>query len=55
MVWIFEEQKVDAETQKALALFREAAAREAATLDLARRVAAHLTRARQAPGLAFEG
>jgi len=54
MVWIFREQKVDAETEKALALFREAAAREAVTIELARRLAAHVTRARQQPGLAFE-
>ena len=41
------------EARKALDLFREAAEREAATAELARRVLGFLFRARHDPGLRF--
>jgi transcriptional regulator with XRE-family HTH domain len=51
---VFEAEGVHAEARKALAVFRRAAEEERATLDLARRLAAYLRRARCAPELAFE-
>jgi tetratricopeptide (TPR) repeat protein len=50
MAWIFDTQGVDEETRKALAVFREAAEREAVTAALARSFRAQLTRARMQPG-----
>ncbi len=55
MVTIFRAQKVDREAIAAALLFRDAAEREAATADLARRLADYLKRARNEPGLQFEG
>ena len=55
MVTIFRAQKVDREAIAAALLFRDAAEREAATADLARRLADYLKRARNEPGLRFEG
>ncbi|MFP5288378.1 MAG: tetratricopeptide repeat protein, partial [Thermoanaerobaculia bacterium] len=55
MLWIFESQKVHKEALAALSLFREAAGREAATLELARRVLGYLEKAQGAPGLRFGG
>jgi transcriptional regulator with XRE-family HTH domain len=50
---IFEDEGVHSEARKALALFRRAAEEERATLDLARRLAAYLERARWQPALSF--
>jgi tetratricopeptide (TPR) repeat protein len=55
MLWIFETQKVHKEALAALTLFREAAGREAATLELTRRVLGYLEKAQGAPGLRFGG
>lgn len=55
MLWIFESQKVHKEALAALTLFREAAGREAATLELTRRVLGYLEKAQSAPGLRFGG
>jgi tetratricopeptide (TPR) repeat protein len=55
MLWIFESQKVHKEALAALALFREAAGREAATVALTRRVLGYLEKAQSAPGLRFGG
>jgi tetratricopeptide (TPR) repeat protein len=55
MLWIFESQKVHKEALAALTLFREAAGREAATLELTRRVLGYLEKAQGAPGLRFGG
>ncbi|HWM91864.1 MAG TPA: hypothetical protein VN493_13950 [Thermoanaerobaculia bacterium] len=49
----FESEDVHHEARKALGLFREAAEREAATAELARRVLGFLFRARHDPGLRF--
>jgi tetratricopeptide (TPR) repeat protein len=49
----FEDQGVQKEAQAALKLFQEAAEREAATAELARRVLEFLFRARNDPGLRF--
>jgi transcriptional regulator with XRE-family HTH domain len=54
MLWIFNNQKVPQETMAALRLFYEAAKREEATAELARRVVDYLVRARNNPGLRFE-
>ncbi|HEX3554383.1 MAG TPA: hypothetical protein VIA62_14250 [Thermoanaerobaculia bacterium] len=43
------------EALSALALFQRAAAREEASLDLVRRIATYLNRARRDPGLRFQG
>ena len=54
MLWIFRAQGVHREALVALKLFCEAAEREQATADLARRVADYLERARNNPHLRFE-
>lgn len=54
MVWIFRAQGVHREALAALKLFCEAAEKEQATVDLARRVANYLERARHNPDLRFE-
>jgi tetratricopeptide (TPR) repeat protein len=51
---VFEAQEVHREALAALRLFHEAAEREAATADLARRVLRYLFRARHDQGLRFE-
>lgn len=55
MAPIFQAQGVHREALAALKLFRDAATREALTVDLARRLAAYFQRARYNPGLRFEG
>lgn len=55
MLWIFRAQGVHPEGLAALKLFCDAARQEAVTLTLTRRVYDYLERARQAPGLKFEG
>ncbi len=54
MLGIFRAQQVDKEALKAIRLFCEAARREAATVELARRVARFLNRAQAEPELKFE-
>jgi transcriptional regulator with XRE-family HTH domain len=54
MLWIFKAQGVHQEALAALRLFCEAADKEEATAELARRVAEYLGRARNNPGLRFE-
>jgi tetratricopeptide (TPR) repeat protein len=54
MAWIFEEQGIHGEAQRALGLFFQAARQEAATAELARRVTSYLKKARHDPGLRFE-
>ncbi|HTG34811.1 MAG TPA: helix-turn-helix domain-containing protein [Thermoanaerobaculia bacterium] len=54
MLWIFKTQGVHKEALAALRLFCEAAGREEATAELARRVVDYLVRARNNPGLRFE-
>jgi tetratricopeptide (TPR) repeat protein/DNA-binding XRE family transcriptional regulator len=54
MYWIFKAQGVHQEALAALRLFCEAATREEATADLARRLIGYLTRAQSHPGLRFE-
>ncbi len=54
MLWIFKSQGVHQEALAALRLFCEAARREEATADLARRVVHYLVKARNNPGLRFE-
>jgi transcriptional regulator with XRE-family HTH domain len=54
MVVIFRSQQIHSEALKALRVFCEAAKREAATLDLTRRVARFLHRAQSDPELKFE-
>jgi len=54
MLWIFRAQGVHREALAALKLFCEAAEREQATVDLARRVAEYLEKARHNPDLRFE-
>lgn len=54
MVWIFRAQEVEREAFAAIRLFCNAAQRETATLDLARRVIRFLYRARYDPDLLFE-
>ena len=51
---IFEHEGVHLEARKALALFCRAAQEERLTLELVRRLAIYLERARSAPALAFE-
>jgi tetratricopeptide (TPR) repeat protein len=55
MLPIFQAADVHREALAALAVFQQAAAREAATLDLVKEVAAFLERARHDPGLRFGG
>jgi tetratricopeptide (TPR) repeat protein len=55
MFWIFKAQGVHQEALAALRLFAEAAQKEEATAELARRVAGYLTKARCRPELRFEG
>jgi transcriptional regulator with XRE-family HTH domain len=52
---VFQSQGVHREALAALRVFSEAAAREAVTLDLARRLVAYLERARHDPELRFGG
>jgi tetratricopeptide (TPR) repeat protein len=54
MFWIFKAQGVHQEALAALRLFSEAAAKEEATAELARRLAGYLTKARCRPELRFE-
>lgn len=54
MLWIFKSQGVHKEALAALRLFCEAARKEKATADLARRVVDYLVKARNNPGLRFE-
>lgn len=54
MVWIFRAQGVHREALAALRLFCEAAAKERATAELARRVVTYLHRAQHDPQLPFE-
>jgi hypothetical protein len=51
---IFCQQGVNAEAQRALDLFRQAAEEERATAELARRIVAYLRRARHDPALRFD-
>lgn len=53
LVWIFEAQGVHREALAALTLFREAAEREAATLDLAESLVRYLRKAQGDPELRF--
>jgi transcriptional regulator with XRE-family HTH domain len=55
MTSIFRAQGVHREAIAALKVFRDAAEREAATAELARRVVDYLCRARHDPGLKFQG
>lgn len=54
MLWIFTDQGVHQKALAALRLFCEAARKEEATADLARRVVDYLVKARNNPGLRFE-
>lgn len=54
MLWIFRAQEVHREALAALRLFCEAAAKERATVELARRVVAYLHQAQHDPQLPFE-
>jgi transcriptional regulator with XRE-family HTH domain len=54
MLVIFQTQQVHQEALKAILIFCEAARREAATAELARRVARYLSRAQNDPELPFE-
>ncbi len=54
MYWIFKAQGVHQETLAALRIFCEAARKEEATTELARRLVGYLTKARSHPGLPFE-
>jgi tetratricopeptide (TPR) repeat protein len=54
MSWIFKSQGVQQEALATLRLFYEAATKEEATAELARRLVDYLTRARGIPGLRFE-
>ena len=54
MLWIFKDQGVHKEALAAIRLFCEAAGREEATAELARRVVDYLVRARNNPELRFE-
>ncbi len=54
MKWIFGSQGIETEALAALRVFYEAARREVATADLARRVIRFLYQAQQNPGLKFE-
>jgi tetratricopeptide (TPR) repeat protein len=55
MASIFRSQGVHREALAALKIFRDAAEREIATAELARRVVEYLCRARHDPGLKFQG
>jgi tetratricopeptide (TPR) repeat protein len=55
MLWIFQAQGVHREALAALQIFCDAARREAASAELARRVALFLHRAQHDPQLRFEG
>jgi tetratricopeptide (TPR) repeat protein len=54
MLWIFKGQGVHQEALAALRLFYEAAKKEEASADLARRLVQYLLKARDNPGLRFE-
>jgi hypothetical protein len=54
MYWIFKGQGVHQEALAALRLFHEAATREEATAELARRLIEYLAKSRSHPGLLFE-
>jgi tetratricopeptide (TPR) repeat protein len=53
MVGIFQERNIHRETIAALILFQEAAAKEAVTVELVRRLQEYLKEAQVAPGLSF--
>jgi hypothetical protein len=55
MLPIFQAADLHREALAALAVFQQAAAREAATVELVEEVAAFLGRARHDPGLRFGG
>jgi hypothetical protein len=52
---IFEAEELHAEARKALALFRQAAAEERVTVELVRKLAEYLARARFNPAARFDG
>ncbi|HVT61215.1 MAG TPA: helix-turn-helix transcriptional regulator [Thermoanaerobaculia bacterium] len=54
LLWLFEAQQVHLEALKALEVFRAAAARDALTVQLARRLADYLQRSRRDPELRFD-
>jgi tetratricopeptide (TPR) repeat protein len=54
MLWIFSSQGVEREALAALRIFCDAASREAATVELARKVSRFLHRAQHDPALKFE-
>jgi hypothetical protein len=54
MVGIFRDRKVHRATLAAVILFREAAEREAVTVELVRRLQDYLKQAQSQPGLRFE-
>jgi hypothetical protein len=54
MVPIFQSQQIHREALAALAFFRQAAERDAVTVELAEEVRAYLDRARRNPALRFE-
>jgi lipopolysaccharide biosynthesis regulator YciM len=53
LIWIFEAQGIHLEAMAALALFREAAERDTATLDLTERLVRYLRKAQGDPELRF--
>ncbi|HEV2853273.1 MAG TPA: tetratricopeptide repeat protein [Thermoanaerobaculia bacterium] len=53
MLWIFNAQGVHQKALAALRLFYEAAKREEATVELARKILVYLSKARHSPGLRF--
>ena len=55
MVEIFRERKIHRETIAAVILFQEAAAKEAVSAELVRRLQSYLKQAQAQPGLRFEG
>jgi tetratricopeptide (TPR) repeat protein len=55
MAWIFAAQGVEREAVAALRLFSDAARKEAASVELAKRMVRYLHRAQHDPGLKFEG
>jgi hypothetical protein len=54
MAPVFRDVGIHQHAQEALALFREAAEREAASVDLIARLVRYLLRARRSPGLRFD-
>jgi tetratricopeptide (TPR) repeat protein len=55
MTWIFKDQDIQRDALAALDLFCQAAKQEAATVELVRRVATRLRKAKHEPDLRFEG